>query len=205
MSARRVERIDRAGARRARHADHGDRRDAGGDVGLDRAGQLVGPHAERVVAADRPQRAPAESEHVAGARDRVVGVLRGVDGRRAGRDAVLARVREGPPARAGEARQVGERAAAREVPAAGREADQLGEPAPGDVLDLRCQARAAAEIRVERGREHGRRDARLEPGAVDERERARMRVRVRARQDLARRRARSSASRPAPARGSGTR
>ena len=78
------------------------------------------------------------------------------------------------------------RAAAREVADPGREPDQLGQPAPGDVLDLRGRGRAAAEVGVERRGEHRRGDARLEPGAVDERERARVRVRERARQHLVR-------------------
>ena len=182
----RVERVDGAGARGAGDADHRDRRDAGGNVGLDRARELVGPDAEGIVAADRAQRPPAEAEDVAGALERVVHVLGRVDPAEPGAT---------PCSRAsGSARA---RAQARPVrlarvpplvkcpPPAG-EADQLGEPAPGDVLELRREARAAAEVGVERGREHRRGDARLESRAVDERERARVRMRVRARQHGAR-------------------
>ena len=132
----RVERIDRARARRAGGADHGDRDHACGAIGLDRARQLVGAHAEGAVGADRAQRAAAEAEHVAGARDRVVRLLGRVHGGGAGRHAVLARSRQRPSARTGQARQVGVRAAAREVADAGREPDQLGQPAPGHVLHL---------------------------------------------------------------------
>ena len=128
----RVEGIDGAGAGGAGDAHDGDRRDAGGAIGLDRAGELVGAHAQGVVAADDAQRAAAEAEHVAGAADRVVRVLAGVDRGRSRRHAVLARFRQRSSARRGETGQVGVRAAAREVPDAGREADQLGEPAPRD-------------------------------------------------------------------------
>ena len=182
---KRAERIDGTGARRARDADHGDRGDACREIGLDRTCELVGTDAKALVTADGPQRTPPESEQVACAGDRVVRLLGGIDGGRAGRDTVLARGGKRVLPRACQAGHVGERAAAREVTARRREADQLGQPAPRHVLDHRGQAGAAAEVGIERGCEHRRGDARLEAGAIDERERARMRVRVRARQHLA--------------------
>ncbi len=145
-----VERIDGARAGRARDADDGDGRHAGRDVRLDRAGELVGPDAEGVVAADLAKRAPAQAEHVAGAADRVVGLLGGVDRGRTGLDAQLARGRQGPGPGAGQAREVGERPAAREVADPGRESDQLREPAPRHVLHLGGRARAPSEVGVER-------------------------------------------------------
>ena len=153
----RVERVDRAGAGRAGDAHDRDGGHAGGAVALDGARELVGADAERVVAADHAQGAPAEAEDVARARDRVVRLTGGVDRGRPGRHAVLARRGQCTRTRARQPGQVGERSAAREVADPGREADQLGQPAPGDVLHLRGRPGAAAEIGVERRREHGRR------------------------------------------------
>ena len=101
------------------------------------------------------------------------------------------------------AAQVRDRAAARECP-----------PPAGNPTNSAIQRQAtsstqrprppAAEVRVERGHEHGGGDARLEARAVDERELPRMPARVLARQHVARD-ALDRGLEPTPERGSGTR
>ena len=112
----RVERIDGAGARRARRRRPrrpGSRRRRR-SVSIARAsssGRMRKASSQRIGrSARRPRPSTSQAR-----RDRVVRLLGGVDGGRAGRDAVLARGRQRPCARAGQAGQVGERAAAREV------------------------------------------------------------------------------------------
>ena len=122
-----------------------------------------------------PGRPPIPSSSTARV-DRVVRLLRAVDGARWSRPCRWRGAGQRPLARGRQRGQVADGAAAGEGAAAGGEADQLPHPAHRLVLDLAGGAGVDRHVGVEAGRQRVADDADLEPRGADEREVARPRL-----------------------------
>lgn len=77
--------VDRAGRRRAGGRDDGERADTSVLVALDRRGERIDAHALRLADGDRPHGAGTQPQHVGGAADHEVRLVRGVDRDRSAR------------------------------------------------------------------------------------------------------------------------
>ena len=77
--------IDRSGSRRPGGGDDRRRDDAGSEIRLDQALEVIGPHCQPVVDPDLADGGLTEPEHVRSAVDREMGLRRTIEGQ--GRDA----------------------------------------------------------------------------------------------------------------------
>ncbi len=161
--------VDGAGVHRASRAHQQERLKAGGPVLRDGLfdGHVV--HGPGRIGVDQPQAVRAETGHFHGARNAVVGRLRGVGsqsslGRRHALEARRQSEGSGPGDQHGH--EVGHRGAGDEEAAGGlRQAGQLGHPAGDLAFDLDRRLPAAAEVGIEAGGQHlgGQADHRAGP------------------------------------------
>ena len=158
----RADRVDGAGQRRAGGRDDRDRDAARGTIGADRLLDRLRDEAPVLVDRQRADVLGADPEDLGGALDRVVRLLGAVERRRRAAEPVPARARDRALPGRGERGHVRDRAAAREGARGGREADELGHPADGLVLDLRRGGGPDGEVRVEARGEQVADDADLE-------------------------------------------
>ena len=179
----RADRVDRAGERGTRRGHDGDRRDAGGQVAIDRLGQRLGPHPARIVDRQVTQVVRSDPQQLDRACDRVVHLGGAVDRQRPPRQPFDPRPRERLLTRRCERGDVADRPAARERSDRRGEPDELADPPDRLVLDLRRGPRIDRQVDVVRVCQQVRDRADLQSRRTDEREVPRPRLRDRLVQD----------------------